>query len=271
MREYLKNSLFACGTSGLPKHAFIAGRQWALVRTFKHDFFAATGLYEAADQPAQGSQKPERIVLKLNRIQSFLGIPLAWVGRVLKQREFGLLQRLQSLEQVPQLIGEYGRNGFVYWYIQGHSLDENPPLPDSFFDDLKHLLGQIHRQGICYLDLNKRGNILIGIDNRPYLIDFQISLLLQERWCKPICTLLHREDTYHLLKHKRRLRPDLLTDREKSLSRRPSMAIRVHRFLTVPVRAVRRRILNLLYRHGFLNRDESFDPTPENNPKRFAR
>jgi len=269
VRECLKNSLFACGIGGLPKTAFIAGRQWMRVRTFKHDFFAATGLYEATDSITDSVNAPRRIVLKINRIQSFLGFPLGWIGRYLKQREYRLLQRLQSLDQIPQLLGEYGRNGFAYRYIEGRSLDEKPDLPDSFFDALKHLLEQIHRRGVCYLDFNKRGNILIGNDGRPYLIDFQISLMLQRRGFQWLCRRLQQEDHYHLLKHKRRLRPDLMTDSEKALSRRQSTAIRVHRFLTVPLRTLRRRLLGVLHRKGLLKRDDSSDPTPENDPTRF--
>ena len=248
---------------------FIADRQWTLVRPFKHDFFAATGLYQAADASNDPEDSQTRIVLKISRLQPFFGLPLAWIGRYLQQREFRLLQRLATLDQVPQLVGQYGRNGFVYRFIEGRSLDEKPDLPDCFFDDLKRLLGRIHKMGVCYMDFNKRGNILIGTDNRPYMIDFQISLRLDRAWMKRVRTMLQREDYYHLLKHKRRLRPDLMSDSEKDLSRRQSITIRMHRFLTVPLRSLRRWLLRLLHRKNLLTHDETFDPTPENDPSRF--
>ncbi len=266
MRNHLKNALYACGTAGMPRSVSIADRRWSLVRTFKHDFFAATGLYQAAQH--QGDA-PERMVLKIGRIQSFLGFPLAWLGRFLKRREVRLLQYLESLEQVPRLVGEYGRNGFAYRYIEGRSLDEKPDVPDCFFDDLEQLLQAIHRLDVCYLDFNKRGNILVGTDKRPHLIDFQISVRLGGRWCRPLRTMLQREDCYHLLKHKRRLRPDLMTEAERQHAQRRSAAIRIHRFVTVPLRTARRRLLRRLHRKGLLERDDSFDPTPENDPSRF--
>ena len=264
LRHRLRNDLYACGTVGLPKTAFIAGRQWALRRTYKHDFFAATGLYESLEDVADHIP-PQRVVLKISRVQSFLGLPTAWFGRYLKNREYRFLQQLQSIDQVPQLVGEYGRNGFVYRYIEGWSLDEKPSLPDTFFDDLKGLLRRIHQSGMCYVDFNKRGNILIGSDGRPYLIDFQICMKPFRFWRK----MLQREDFYHLLKHKRRLRPDLLTENEKAISLHRSPAIRVHRFLTIPLRTLRRRLLALLYRKQILTLDDDVEPTPENDPSRF--
>lgn len=270
LRDFVTNSLYACGTAGLPKTLFVAERHWMLVRTFKHDFFAATGLYESSAVSENASEAVERAVLKVSRLQPFLGIPTAWFGRYLKRRELRILRRIQMLDQVPHLVGEYGRNGFVYDYIDGRSLDEKPMLPDRFFDDLKLLLHRIHTLGICYMDFNKRGNILIGRDGRPYMIDFQISMVLDRPCCRRICRLLQREDYYHLLKHKRRLRPDLMSESEKALSKHKSMPIRIHRFLTVPLRTVRRKLLSLLYRKKFLRHDESFEPTPENDPTRFG-
>jgi hypothetical protein len=267
--DCITNSLYACGTAGLPKTLFIADRQWKIVRTFKHDFFAATGLYERLDEPSDSLANTERVVLKISRLQSFFGIPLAWIGRSLKNREVRLLRRIQILSQIPQLLGEYGRNGFVYRFIDGQSLDEKPELPDTFFDDLKLLLHRIHNLGICYMDFNKRGNILLGKDKRPYIIDFQISLMLDWPGCKRLCRMLQREDYYHLLKHKRRLRPDLLSESERELSKHRSLPIRIHRFLTVPLRTLRRRLLSLLYRNKLLAHDDSFEPTPENDPARF--
>lgn len=270
MRNWITNSLYACGMAGLPKTLFLAQRQWTLVRTFKHDFFAATGLYESAALSRDTNDDAEHVVLKISRVQSFFGIPLAWTGRFLKQREYRLLTHVQTLDQVPQLIGEYGRNGFVYHFIEGQSLDEKPQLPDTFFDELKLLLHRVHTRGICYLDFNKRGNILIGKDKRPYMIDFQISMRLNRPFCKRLCRMLQREDYYHLLKHKRRLRPDLLTESERALSKHRSLPIRIHRFLTVPLRTLRRHLLRLLHRKKLLIYDDSFDPTPENDPTRFG-
>jgi len=269
MTERLRADLYACGLSGLPSELSVGTISYRLVRTFKHDFFAATGLYEPAEDkiPEAGSAPP--LVLKVNRRQSFLGIPLNWLGRRLQRHEIRILRQLQDLDQVPKLIGPWEKTGFLYEYIEGCSLDEKPELPDSFFDDLETLLAQIHARNICYVDFNKRGNILAGRDGRPYLIDFQIS----RYWKRPgrLCRILQREDRYHLLKHKRRLRPDLLSEQERQDSYRRSFWIRLHRAVAGPFRFVRRRLMQWLYHHKILQSDPGMQRSPENDPRRFSR
>lgn len=254
--------MYACGKAGLPKQIYCEGKQWQLETVFKHDFFACTGRY-------RNEQTKEQLVLKMSRLQSFLGIPCAWIGRFLRNREIGVLKQLQDLEQTPQIIKPFGRNGLVYRYIEGCSLDEKPQLPDEFFTLLEELLTTIHQRHICYMDLNKRGNILIGSDGRPYIIDFQISLFLPAKWCNSLRALFQREDLYHLLKHKRKLRPDLMTSDEKISAKQPSMVIRIHRAVAGPFQKIRRFILRMLYRKKILNADADSNRSPENNPNRF--
>jgi hypothetical protein len=267
MFKRLKSDLYACGQEGLPREIVLEGRRYRLVRTFKHDFFAATGLYEAvlADKSEVGSLK----VLKAARMQPFCGLGLLWLGRWLCRRELEILERLQDMDQVPHLVGRWGQTGFLYDYIEGQSLDEKPPIPDDFFDQLSHLLERLHRRRVCYIDLNKRGNILVGRDGRPYLIDFQISMVFRQNG--RICQLLQKEDRYHLLKHKRRLRPDLMSEQERQDSYRKSTWIQIHRFLSWPFRRLRRALMRRLYRRGYLQDVPPDLRSPENDPARFGR
>ena len=98
--------------------------------------------------------------------------------------------------------------------------------------------------------MNKSPNILVGDDGRPYLIDFQISGDLHEwgdtfitRW---LLARLQREDHYHLLKHKRRLRPDELTAQERLAAARRSLLIRLHRVISKPYFLIRRSLFKRL-------------------------
>lgn len=260
---------FACGLDGLPDQLEFQGRSYRCARIFKHDFFAATALYEARPDTSPAPDAPRKIILKVNRRQSFLKIPLAWLGKRLRDHEVAILRDLQDLTQVPRLLGLYGPCGFMYQYIEGRSLDEGTAIPDSFFDDCKKLFRSIHERGICYLDANKRGNILVGSDRRPYLIDFQIARHFDKRW-KRLRRALQREDLYHLYKHKRRLRPDLLTPEEEAMSRRRSPLIRLHRFVATPLRRLRRRFLGWLIRRGILPLPDDPDCSPENDLRRYC-
>lgn len=260
----LKNDMYACGTAGLPKRIFCEEKPWQLETVFKHDFFACTGRY-------RNEQTHEHIVLKISRLQPFMGISCAWIGHFLRNRELGILRQLDELDQVPQAIKPFGRNGLVYRYIEGCSLDEKPDLPDVFFDRLQELLTTIHQRKICYMDLNKRGNILVGKDGRPYIIDFQISLCMPAKWCNWLRGLFQQEDLYHLLKHKRKLRPDLLTPEEQISAKQPSVLIRIHRAIARPFQKIRRSILRFLYRKSILDANPESERSPENDPGRFLK
>lgn len=240
----LRNAwLYALPHGRLPQRIACAGREYLLVDTFKHDFFAATGLYQGPTGLA---------VLKLNRVQNSFGLPLRSVGRLLARREIRLYRLAQDLPGVPALIGPVGDTGLLHEYVPGHPLGRSEAVSDAFFAQLDELLRALHARHIAYVDLNKRQNILVGDDGRPYLIDFQISLHLpcrglaatpSARW---LLERFQHADRYHALKHKRRLRPDLLTPAEQREVARLSLGIRLHRWLARPLTLLRRRTLRSL-------------------------
>lgn len=246
--------LRALGREDLPAEIDIGGARYAHVRTFKHDFFAATGLYEG---PAG------RVVLKVYRVAPLLGLPMQWTGRWQMRHETRMYELLAGAPGVPRLLGRIGPTGFVHAYVDGRPLDKNAALSDDFFPRLRGLLDAIHARRAAYVDLEKRENILVGDDDRPYLIDFQISWHVADpvaarrwpaRWILPV---LQAADRYHYLKHKRRLRPDQLTPEEQEQSRRTPLWIQGHRVLFRPITVVRRLILTWLgARRGTRGRSE---------------
>jgi hypothetical protein len=224
----------------LPPVVTHAGTTYRLCQTFKHDFFAATGLYAGPGGP---------LVLKLGRTSDFLSLPMSWAGKYLETREYQLLQQAQGVPGVPRLVGRVGKNGVLREFVPGHPLGRREAVSDGFFEQLGATLKALHHRHIAYVDLNKRQNILVGEDGRPYLIDFQISLFLPPNgWRKtwPVRRLLARfqqADVYHYLKHKRRLRPDLLTPAERARVERVGPWIRLHRLVARPLTHLRRRTL----------------------------
>ena len=241
-------SMRALGKSGLPDSIPVEGESFRLVRSVKHDFFAATGFYENASG--------RRVVLKISRTQEFAGVPLIWVGRWLCRREQRFYRKLQDLPNVPRLLGTVGETGFIHEYVVGRPLSRDRPVPDGFFDQLSALLDELHRRDIAYVDANKPENILLGEDGLPHLIDFQISWDLHElgdfflnRWW---LHHLQREDEYHILKHKRRLRPDELRAGEAERAGRQSVLIRMHRFVFRPYFLIRRHTFKRLRESGRL-------------------
>lgn len=232
--------LFALRNGELPPIISCYGTEYRLCQTFKHDFFAATGVYAGP-----GGQ----VVAKFGRTCDFLSLPLAWAGAYLETREYGVLQQAQGIPGVPRLVALVGENVLVREFVPGHPLGRREAVSDSFFEELGAILRALHARHIAYVDLNKRQNILVGDDGRPYLIDFQISLHLPPtgwRRAWPVRRILARfqqADLYHYLKHKRRLRPDLLTPAERARVERLGLWIRLHRLLARPLTHLRRGIL----------------------------
>jgi hypothetical protein len=246
-------SMRALGRRDLPEVLPIEGKVYRHVETVKHDFFAATGFYEASPG--------DRVVLKMGRVQEFAGFPLEWLGARLVAREKRFYTKLADVANVPDLIGSYGPNGFIHRYIPGRQLEKGKPIPDGFFEELKQLMSAVHARGVAYVDANKPQNILLGIDGRPYLIDFQISWDLESlgdtfinRWW---LSRLQREDHYHVLKHKRRMRPDELTPEELAMGKYRSPLIRLHRFIFRPYFLFRRTLFKRLRSTGRLLPDGS--------------
>jgi hypothetical protein len=229
----------ALGNRALPQSFDLHGITYRLVQSVKHDFAAATGFYE------DGSGN--RVVLKIGRTASVLGLPMRWMGRAFCRRELRFYGKLRDLPNVPKIIGTLGDTAFVHEYVHGRPLSADRTVPDGFFAQCQALLAELHRRGIAYADTNKAENILLGDDGRPHLIDFQIS------WdFKFLLTRMQREDLYHILKHKKRLRPDELTPEDLKRLARKSFLIRLHRALTKPYFMVRRRLFKHLRSTGRL-------------------
>src|SRR5439155_12745132 len=149
-----------------------------------------------------------------------------------------------------------GATGFLHEFVPGQPLSKERPVPDRFFEKLLELMAELHRRDIAYVDANKPENILLGEDGLPHLIDFQISWDLHElgdnfinRWW---LGRLQQSDVYHVLKHKKRLRPDQATPEEIAAVKNRGALIRLHRFITKPYFKIRRSLFQRLKDSGRL-------------------
>jgi len=234
--------LRALGHSDPPEEVQIEGLTWKLEEVFKHDSWAATGLYEREDR---------KVVVKFNRQESVFFFPMAWLGHWLAKREARAYERLKDVSGVPPACGVVrvkGRtwfNAFAHDYVEGHPLAQAERPGHEFFEALDDLIRIMHERGLAYLDLNKRENVIVTDKNHPLLVDFQIHLappfwlagLPPVRW---IMRQFQKGDVYHLRKLQiyHTLGPDAVTALRIPWSSRIWRLIYVH-----PVQWARRRLL----------------------------
>lgn len=239
--------LFALGKAPLPETVDAQGTRWQFAKLYKHDFFAATALYQQA-KPAPGST-PRLAVLKVQRTYPLFGFPMKWLGRRVARHEIRIYQELQGVPGVPDFLGEIGPTGFLHAFVPGEDLRPDMPFTPAFFDQLAGLLRALHDRNIAYVDTNKRENILFGEDGRPWLIDFQISFFRRPGWRNNILTRwwlrrFQRADWYHFYKHKTRLLPSACTEEDFAAAQRRGFLHELHRKIARPITDARRKFLS---------------------------
>ena len=250
----------ALGKKSPPQTITVQGLNYELQEVFKHDSWAATALYKKTEQNGaqQDQHSNQEIVCKFNRTQSILGLPVGWLGRWLASREAFAMQRMAHVAGIPNdsgdviAQGKHLPNAVAHEFVPGHPLGHDEKVDDHFFPDLLAHLREVHHQKMAYVDLHKRENILVGDDNKPYLIDFQICYRSAAMHCftlpttKLILRLLQYSDLYHFTKHVKRLRADQIEQLGLTKYAKRPWWIRAHRVIAVPFRQTRRKFLSLI-------------------------
>ena len=141
------------------------------------------------------------------------------LARLLARREQRALQRLQGLRHVPAAVVDEGARSaacdglvpkggdvFLREWIEGTALPLAEELPEDFFELLDELVAELHARGVCHNDLHKEPNIIVGLDGRPALVDFQLASVheAQGRSFRARCA----EDDRHVHKHRVRYTRD---------------------------------------------------------------
>jgi len=139
------------------------------------------------------------------------------LGFWLIHREWKLYARLRGLPGIPQPLNRIDRFSFSIEFIPARPIERGTLLPSSFFQELKQILTEMHDRGIVHLDLRHKGNILVSETGRPFLVDFNSGMHLEDSWLRKfLLPLLQRIDYGGLLKLKRRVIPFSLTPEERN-------------------------------------------------------
>lgn len=230
-----------------PQQIILNDELYQYERILKDDFFSVNVLYHS-------TTSEQRYVLKLSDFRFIGGWLLRPLAMLMSAREYWIYQQVADIPGVPALGPRLGTRGYFHAFAEGKTLFEvqHPAeVPPEFFQQLRVILDEVHRRRIAYVDLNKLGNIILGDDGKPYLIDYQICLPFPKdgvlaRWLTAPFELLRREDLYHLYKHKRRFQPNAMTRQERQLASKTNLNHWYDRYIGTPYRRVKR----LIYPHG---------------------
>ena len=219
----------------------IGGETFVHVATLKDDAFARTELVE---------KDGRKYLYKISRLQLIRGLQLRWAMKRLTAREVRIHKLLDAVHGVPKLVRRVDDTSFLREFVEGRTLDRKPPfMREDFFDEFVDIVRGIHARGVAFVDLAKKENVVVTTEGRPFLIDFQVSISMS-RGRGPISFLWNRlvrlmqaSDVYHVYKHKRHVRPDLLREHEKQCARRPWFGSAYMCIVRIPYHLVKRRII----------------------------
>lgn len=133
------------------------------------------------------------------------------VGRFLLGREVRALRRLDGIAGVPAQAFRVDAFAMAARFVPGRALADTPdgPFSTEFLLALEALLRQVHARGIVHLDTRGGGNLLIGPDGAPGIIDFQAAL--STRWLpRALRGWLEGMDLSGVYKKWQRWQPDTL-------------------------------------------------------------
>jgi len=219
----------------------IDGEVFEHIGTLKDDAFARTELVQ---------KDGAKYLFKVSRLQLVRWPKLRFLMKRLTAREVRIHRLLEGVHGVPKLVKQVSDTSFIREFVDGRTLDRQPPfIRADFFDEFHQIVKNIHARGVAFVDLAKKENVVVTTEGRPFLIDFQVSIsrgrrrLLSIPW-NAVVSIMQQSDIYHVFKHKRRIMPCFLTEEELRMhARRPWFGV-LHKYLfRLPYHLVKRRII----------------------------
>jgi predicted Ser/Thr protein kinase len=173
------------------------------------------------------------------------GGPLGGLWRSLLRREQAVYSRLSGIAGIPRSFGLIDGEQLALEYVAGPSLRDYEARitdRDGFFAKLLATLQAMHAAGVAHGDLKRKDNIIVGADERPYLIDFGIAFrrsATSALWNRCVFEPLKQMDynAWVKLKYGRRIDPEaaaeVLSPADAALYR-PLLIERLARAVRVP-------------------------------------
>ena len=104
----------------------------------------------------------------------------ATLARWIARREQRAWRALAGHAAVPRWAGAIDALAFAVEQRAGRPLSRSVAreTPATFFAQLERAIDEMHARGVVHLDLRHQGNVLVGDDGAPVLVDFGSALVI---------------------------------------------------------------------------------------------
>jgi predicted Ser/Thr protein kinase len=97
------------------------------------------------------------------------------------EREHAAYRRLNGVVGVPACYGFLARRYLLMEFIDGTAYREATWQDrDSWFTGLLDVINAFHSRGVSHGDLKSKSNMIVGVDLKPYIIDFGTTFLYKD-------------------------------------------------------------------------------------------
>ena len=94
------------------------------------------------------------------------------------EREYAAYRRLQGVVGVPACYGMLAQRYLLMEFIDGTPYrDATWQDRDAWFAGLLDVIRTFHERGVSHGDLKSKSNMIVGMDQKPYIIDFGTTFL----------------------------------------------------------------------------------------------
>lgn len=157
------------------------------------------------------------------------------VGRFLIWREEKAYRKLKGLKGIPAFYGSTGGITLIVEEIKGTDIEKIEvisSLDDTFYEELKNLIKEIHKRGIAHCDLKRAPNIMLGNDGKPYIVDWASAISEREFRFFPLNKIYERfikDDLNAVTKLRLKHQPEKVSREDKDLYTKRSRVERLVR------------------------------------------
>lgn len=180
--------------------------------------------------------------------------PWPWrsLGQAAIRQEHAIYTKIAGVPGIPQCFGLLGGERLVLEYLEGGTFRQRESEItdwDRVFERLLETIRGIHAHGVAHGDLKRKDNLVIGPDERPYIVDFGVASVERRSalpWANAMYRWMRQYDYNAWVKLKNRGQLDALDDEDRALYK-PTRMERIARFIRViwqklTLRRLRRRV-----------------------------